>query len=119
MKCRLSTMVGYREEQVQRIALASDGAERLKALRHEKTSATSPFDDFAEPTCKTAQMMYACPNVETRYQLARVNAMTPVFMRGVGQNSGCFALECALDELAYELGLDPVELRVRNHADSD
>jgi CO/xanthine dehydrogenase Mo-binding subunit len=56
---------------------------------------SSPFDDFAEPTCNTAQMLYACPNVETTYRLVRVNAMTPVFMRGVGQNSGCYAVESA------------------------
>jgi xanthine dehydrogenase YagR molybdenum-binding subunit len=80
---------------------------------------SSPFDDFAEPTCNTAQMLYACPNVETTYRLVRVNAMTPVFMRGVGQNSGCYAVESALDELACELSVDPVELRLRNHADVD
>jgi xanthine dehydrogenase YagR molybdenum-binding subunit len=115
----MSTTVGYREEQVQRITLAADETGRLTALRHVKTSATSPFDDFAEPSCNPTQVLYACPNVETAYRLARVNAMTPVFMRGVGGNSGCYALECALDELAYQLDVDPVELRVRNHADAD
>jgi xanthine dehydrogenase YagR molybdenum-binding subunit len=116
---QISTSVGWREEQVQCITLAADDTGQLTGLRHVKTSATSPFDDFAEPTCNTAQMMYACPNVETTYRLARINAMTPVFMRGVGHNSGCFAIESALDELAHELSLDPVELRLRNHADVD
>jgi xanthine dehydrogenase YagR molybdenum-binding subunit len=64
-------------------------------------------------------MLYACPNVETSYRLARVNAMTPVFVRGTGGYSGCYALESALDELAYELSIDPVELRLRTHADVD
>jgi xanthine dehydrogenase YagR molybdenum-binding subunit len=116
---QMSTSVGWREEQIQRITLACDDAGRLTGIRHVKTSATSPFDNFAEPTCNTAQMMYACPNVETTYRLARINAITPVFMRGVGHNSGCFAIESALDELAYELSLDPVEMRLRNHADVD
>jgi xanthine dehydrogenase YagR molybdenum-binding subunit len=116
---QMSTSVGWREEQVHRITLACDDAGQLTGIRHVKTSATSPFDDFAEPSCVTAQMMYACPNVETTYRLARINAMTPVFMRGVGGNSGCFAVESALDELAYELSVDPVELRLRNHADVD
>ncbi len=80
----MSTTVGWREEQVQRITLAADDAGKLTGIRHIKTSTTAPFDDFADPTCNTAQMMYACPNVETTYRLARVNAMTPVFMRGVG-----------------------------------
>ena len=116
---QMSTSVGWREEQVQGITLACDDAGKLTGIRHVKTSATSPFDDFAEPSCNTAQMMYACPNVETTYRLARINAMTPVFMRGVGGNSGCFAIESAMDELAHELSVDPVELRLRNHADVD
>jgi xanthine dehydrogenase YagR molybdenum-binding subunit len=116
---QMPTTVGWREEQVHEIALAATTAGELTGLRHVKTSTTSPFDDFAEPSCNTTQMLYACPNVETTYRLARVNAMTPGFMRGTGGYSGCYALESALDELAHELSIDPVELRVRNHADVD
>ena len=115
----MPTTVGWREEQAHEIALAATDSGALTGLRHVKTSTTSPFDDFAEPSCNTTQMLYACPNVETVYRLARVNAMTPAFMRGTGGYSGCYALECALDELAYELSIDPVELRLRNHADVD
>jgi len=116
---QMSTTVGWREEQLHHIALAANGSGHLTGLRHAKTSTTSPFDDFAEPSCNTSQMLYACPNVETTYRLARVNAMTPVFVRGTGGYSGCYALECALDELAHELSIDPVVLRLRNHADVD
>jgi xanthine dehydrogenase YagR molybdenum-binding subunit len=116
---QMSTTVGWREEQVHSITLAGDTAGNLTGLRHVQTSTTSPFDDFAEPSCNTTQMLYACANVETAYRLARVNAMTPVFMRGTGGCSGCYAVECALDELAHELSIDPVELRLRNHADVD
>jgi xanthine dehydrogenase YagR molybdenum-binding subunit len=116
---QMGTMVGFREEQHQQITMATDDAGVLTGIRHIKTSATSPFDDFAEPSCNAAQMMYACPNVQTDYRLARINAMTPVFMRGVGQTSGGFAIECALDELAHQLGIDPVEIRLRNYAEVD
>jgi xanthine dehydrogenase YagR molybdenum-binding subunit len=116
---QMATMVGFREEQRQSITMATDDSGVLTGLRHIKTSTTSPFDDFAEPTCNAAQMLYACPNVQTDYRLARINAMTPVFMRGVGQATGGFAIESALDELAHELGIDPVEIRLRNHADVD
>jgi xanthine dehydrogenase YagR molybdenum-binding subunit len=116
---QMSTTVGWREEQAHRITLAANVVGSLTGLRHAKTSTTSPFDDFAEPSCNVSQMLYACPNVETSYRLARVNAMTPVFVRGTGGYSGCYALESALDELAYELSIDPVELRLRNHADVD
>jgi xanthine dehydrogenase YagR molybdenum-binding subunit len=116
---QMSTMVGWREEQVHRITLAANVTGDLTGLRHVKTSTTSPFDDFAEPSCNVSQMLYACPNVETTYRLARVNAMTPVFVRGTGGYSGCYAIESALDELAHDLSIDPVELRLRNHADVD
>jgi len=99
--------------------MSTDDSGVLTGIRHVKTSTTSPFDDFAEPTCNPTQMVYACPNVQTDYRLVRINAMTPVFMRGVGQSTGAFALESALDEIADELGIDPVEIRLRNHADVD
>jgi len=116
---QMGMMVGFREEQRQSITLATDDSGVLQGLRHVKTSTTSPFDDFAEPTCNTAQMLYDCPNVQTDYRLVRINASTPVFMRGVGQSSGGFAIESALDEIAHELGIDPVEIRLRNYAEVD
>jgi xanthine dehydrogenase YagR molybdenum-binding subunit len=116
---QMATTVGRREEQVHAMTLAVADSGVLTGIRHVKTSETSRFDDFAEPSCNTTQMLYACPNVETVYRLGRVDSMTPAFMRGTGGFSGCYALECALDELAYELSMDPVELRLRNHADVD
>src|SRR5207248_1913573 len=65
------------------------------------------------------RFLYACPNVHTRYQLAAMNVNTPTPMRGPGEASGVYALEAALDELAAALGIDPIELRLRNHADAD
>lgn len=63
--------------------------------------------------------MYACPNVTTRYRIVPLNFCTPIWMRGPGEATGAFALESAMDELAYELKLDPIEFRLRNHADID
>jgi len=64
-------------------------------------------------------MLYACPNVETTYDLKRLNIGSPTFMRAPGESTGTFALESAMDELAYELGIDPVQLRLKNYADRD
>ncbi|MDI9887273.1 molybdopterin-dependent oxidoreductase [Streptomyces sp. HNM0645] len=58
--------------------------------------------------------IYACPDCEGVYRLFRANTMTPTFMRAPGKVSGMFALECSMDELAHELGMDPFELRLRN-----
>lgn len=116
---QMFTSVGHREEQEQTISLGADRDGRLIALRHHKLSLTSHFDDWAEPSLQTAALMYACPNYEGVYRLARGNTNTPTFMRAPGEATGMFALECTMDELAERTGVDPVELRLRNYAETD
>ncbi|MFG2630205.1 xanthine dehydrogenase family protein molybdopterin-binding subunit [Streptomyces sp. NPDC048473] len=116
---QMFTSVGHREEQEQRITLGATEEGRLTALRHHKLSPTSHFDNWAEPSLGVASQIYACPNYEGVYRLIRANTMTPTFMRAPGEASGMFALESTMDELAYRLGLDPLELRLRNHTDVD
>ncbi|MGV9349785.1 xanthine dehydrogenase family protein molybdopterin-binding subunit [Streptomyces spiralis] len=116
---QMFTSVGHREEQEQHITLGATREGRLTALRHHKLSPTSHFDDWAEPSLGVAGQIYACPNYEGVYRLFRANTMTPTFMRAPGEASGMFALECAMDELAHQLGIDPVELRLRNYTDTD
>ena len=110
---------GHREEQEQQIVLGANRDGHVTTLRHHKLSATSPFDDWAEPSLNVAAQAYAYPNHEGVYRLVRTNIMTPTFTRAPGESTGMFALECAMDELAHELGIDPIELRLRNHADTD
>ena len=116
---QMFTSCGHREEQEQHIELgaASDG--RLIAIRHHKISVTSPFDDWAEPAFGVASQLYACPSYQGIHHLVRGNTMTPTFTRGPGEALGVFTLECAMDELASELGIDPVELRLHNVTDVD
>jgi len=64
-------------------------------------------------------MLYACPNVSTTHRLTKLNVGTPTFQRAPGEATGTFALEVALDELAYALAMDPLELRLRNYAETD
>ncbi len=116
---QMFTSVGHREEQEQRITLGADKEGRLTALRHHKLSPTSHFDDWAEPSLGVAGQIYACPNYEGVYRLIRANTMTPTFMRAPGEASGMFALESTMDDLAHRLGIDPVELRLRNYSDTD
>ena len=105
---------GHRPRTAQRIALGADRDGRLSALIHEGTGETSRYERFVEALTTVAPYLYSCPNVRTRYRLAPLDSSTPTFMRGPGEASGIFALECALDELAVELGIDPIELRRRN-----
>jgi xanthine dehydrogenase YagR molybdenum-binding subunit len=107
---------GHRPATEQKLTVAATKDGTLAALRHVTTQSTSLVGDWME-TCgnATSQVMYACPNVQVVHRLARLNVGSPTFMRGPGETPGTFALESALDELACALGMDPVELRVRNH----
>ncbi|MGI2905615.1 xanthine dehydrogenase family protein molybdopterin-binding subunit [Tolypothrix sp. VBCCA 56010] len=111
--------VGFRPETIQQVSLGATREGKLTALRHSGTSQTSTFDEFIEPVGKSARMIYACPNIETSHRLVQLDTGTPTFMRAPGEASGSFALESAMDELAYALKIDPVELRLRNYAEVD
>ncbi|MGQ4266812.1 xanthine dehydrogenase family protein molybdopterin-binding subunit [Nocardiopsis changdeensis] len=113
------TNTGHREEQEQTITLGATRDGRLTAIRYSKTSPTSPFDDWAEPSMGAVNRMYACPAFEGAHHLFEAATMTPTFMRAPGEATGAFVIETAMDELAHELGMDPIELRLRNHADLD
>jgi xanthine dehydrogenase YagR molybdenum-binding subunit len=111
--------VGHRPRLVQRLALGADRTGKLVALRHDLTAWTSRFDEFVEPAAAWSRPMYATDNVLTTHRLVRLDVATPTFMRAPGAASGSFALESAMDELAYALKMDPLELRLRNYADKD
>ena len=116
---QMFTSNGHREEQEQRITLGADADGRLTAIRHEKLSITSPFDDWAEPATGVSSQLYACANYLGVHRLIKGNTMTPTFTRGPGEALGVFTLETAMDELASLLRIDPVELRLRNHTPVD
>jgi xanthine dehydrogenase YagR molybdenum-binding subunit len=116
---QMFTSNGHREEQEQRVALGAMRDGRLTAIRHEKLSITSPFDDWAEPATGVSSQLYACDNFLGVHRLIRGNTMTPTFTRGPGEALGVSMLEMAMDELAYELEIDPVDLRLRNHTPVD
>src|SRR5207244_4253516 len=65
------------------------------------------------------RLLYPSPNIDTQQRLVKLNTGTPTFNRAPGEASGTFALECAMDELAAALDVDPIDLRLRNYAESD
>jgi xanthine dehydrogenase YagR molybdenum-binding subunit len=105
---------GDRPSTRQRVALGAQPDGRLVAIVHEGLGETSRYEQYAEALTSSTTHLYSCPNVRTRYRLVPLDESTPCHMRGPGESSGIFALECAMDELAVELGLDPLELRLRN-----
>ena len=116
---QMFTSNGHREEQEQHIVIGARRDGTLTAIRHAKLSIGSPFDDWAEPATGSSSQMYACENYEGSHRLIHGNTMTPTFTRGPGESVGSFVLESAMDELAGELGMDPVELRIRAHGATD
>jgi xanthine dehydrogenase YagR molybdenum-binding subunit len=116
---QMFTSNGHREEQEQRLSLGATRDGRLTAIDHEKLSMASPFDDWAEPATGVSSQLYAVASFRGVHRLIHGNTMTPTFTRGPGEALGVAMLEIAMDELAYELGIDPVELRLRNHTAVD
>lgn len=114
---QMFTSCGHRPPTIQQLTLSATRDGKLTAIRHTTTSQTAEVDEFVEPCGLTTRILYECQNLEVTHNLVRVNTGTPTPMRAPGEASGTFALESALDELAYELGIDPVELRIINHAD--
>ncbi len=114
---QMFTGVGHRTRTVQHIRLGADHSGQLTSLEHEAKSSIAVDDDNYEPVAADSATAYACPNVDTRDLQARLNIPAPTSMRAPGQAQGNFALESALDELAYAIGMDPLELRLRNYAE--
>ena len=112
-------MVGGRPLTRQKISASATKEGKLTALRHESTSTTSRFDDFIEPAALVSRHQYKCDNIATRHRLVRLDIGTPTYMRAPGESSGSFALECGIDELAHELGIDPIDFRLHNYAEVD
>jgi xanthine dehydrogenase YagR molybdenum-binding subunit len=116
---QMFTMVGYRPPALQKIGLGATADGKLIGITHEAISHTSNYEEFTEGIVNMSRFMYACPNVNTRYKVYPLDMSTPTWMRGPGEATGAFALESALDELAYQLNIDPIELRLRNYAETD
>lgn len=110
---------GFRPQTVMPVAFGATADGKLTALRHDVLMQTSDFDEFVEPAAVVTRLLYDCPNIATSHRLVKLNYNTPNYMRAPGEASGSFPLECALDELAYKLKLNPLELRLRNYAESD
>ncbi len=112
-------LAGYRTPTIQRLQLAADRRGRLQAIAIDVVEQTSKVKEFAEQTGVPTRMMYASPNRRSTHRLAALDVPIPSWMRAPGECPGMFGPEVALDELAEELGMDPVQLRIVNEPDVD
>ena len=111
---QMFSLIGYRPQSWQKVNIAADAEGNFLSINHEAISNTSRYEDFREGIVDVSKFLYACENVTTKYSLLPLDLSTPIWMRGPGEASGCFALESAIDDLSYQLKMDPIALRIKN-----
>ena len=112
-----NTNLRQRNEQKIQVGAKSDGS--LTALSHDTLSHTSTYEEFQESCGTVTKMLYKTPNNKVTHRLMPMNLQTPFAMRAPGEATGSFALESAMDEMAWKLKMDPVDFRVKNDIQVD
>ncbi len=116
---QMFTLVGYRPEAVQKIGIGATKEGKLTGITHKAEAMTSAYQTFTEGIVNISRTLYACPNVNTSYKLFSLDLSIPTWMRGPGETTGTFALESAIDEMAYAVNMDPLEFRLLNYSEND
>ena len=115
-RAQMFTAVGHRPNTIQQLSIGASGDGQLTAIEHVSTSSIGMADELINLITYGTPHAYACPNVSTHATQVRQSIPIPGWMRAPGEAEGSFAMESAIDELSYALGIDPIELRVKNHA---
>ena len=108
------TIAGRRPETIQRVRLAATPDGRVTGVGHDVTMQGTERELFVEQTATVMRSLYAAPNRLTRHRVANLDVGFGEAVRGPGELPGLLAIESGMDELAHDLGLDPIELRIRN-----
>jgi xanthine dehydrogenase YagR molybdenum-binding subunit len=111
--------LSFRPATIERLALGAQPDGTLKAVSHEAIAVTSRYEDFFRNDTGWSGQLYKSETAKYAHRLARLDLPTPCDMRAPGAATGVYGLECAMDELAVALKLDPVELRLRCYSDRD
>ena len=109
----------YRPETIQTVSLGAEPSGKLTSIKHHAVAGTSHFEDHQEVVVNWSGLLYDCKNAKLTYELTKIDTYTPADMRAPGAVLGVFAIESAMDELAYETGVDPIDLRLLNYAETD
>ncbi|SOJ55248.1 Putative xanthine dehydrogenase YagR molybdenum-binding subunit [Mycobacterium simulans] len=111
--------IGYRPTSRQRMVIGADPSGRIDAMIHDGRTETARYRLYEDSLVRNARFLYRVPNMRSTYRVVPLDVNLPTFMRGPGAVSGAVALECGMDDLAHQLGIDPIELRLRNEPDID
>ncbi len=117
-RAQMFTSSGHRPFCEQEISLSAGADGKITGLRHFVLTQVSPSSSFIE-TCAsgTSRVLYSTASIEVVQHVKTMDLPPGTWMRAPGETPGMFALESAMDELAHELKMDPVALRLANHAD--
>lgn len=120
MRQQMFAGVGHRGECEMDVQIGANSAGAIEMLSQKTLTQSHPDQpSFFERAGLMSRLMYRAPNYEMEHRVARNNVSPPIYMRAPGEAPGSFALECAIDEMAHQLNLDPVEFRLRNYAQVD
>jgi len=115
-RAQMFTSVGHRPNTIQQLSIGASRDGQLAAIKHVSRSSLGMEGELINLITHGTPTAYACPNVSTRSTQVRQSIPIPGWMRAPGEAEGSFALESAIDELSYAVGIDPLELRLKNHA---
>jgi xanthine dehydrogenase YagR molybdenum-binding subunit len=111
--------LGYRPATIERLAIGAKADGTLDAITHEAIAVTSQYEDFSRNDTGWSGQLYKSATAKYLHKLVRLDLPTASDMRAPGATTGVYALECAMDELAVALKLDPMELRLRCYSERD
>jgi xanthine dehydrogenase YagR molybdenum-binding subunit len=118
-RANMYSFLGYQPRIVQKMALGADEKGALAAIMHDVVNLTTTTDDYIEFSTEASKALYATPTMWLRQRAERANVAMPTAMRAPVEGPGLWALESAMDELAFDLGMDPLNLRFANYAETD
>jgi xanthine dehydrogenase YagR molybdenum-binding subunit len=111
--------IGYRPISRQRLAIGANRSGDISVIVHEGHTETARYATYEDGLTASPKFMYTSPSMRSTYRVVPLDVNLPTFMRGPGATTGTFALESGMDDLAHRLGMDPIELRLRNEPDHD
>jgi len=119
-RAQMYSMAGHQPASIQVIRIGARRSGKLNGIRHDSVTPTSMFDNYIEYAALCPRSLWAASGgIATNHKIAHVNRNTPTPLRAPHEALGHFALESALDELAYATGVDPVKIRLLNDTEID
>jgi xanthine dehydrogenase YagR molybdenum-binding subunit len=110
---------GHRPATLQKIKIGASADGKIQSIMNDTFSETSKFEEYTENIVNWSGLLYNCDNFTLSHKVVPINTYTPLDMRAPGGVTGVYALECAVDEAAWLSGVDPLEFRIKNYAETD